>query len=240
MTDRLFLISIDAKILVVKNMEPIKIAIADDHALFREGLVGILNSFEEFNVTCEAGSGPELLQNIAVQLPDVILLDLKMPGMSGIEVTEQLKSQYPQIKVIILTMHHQDDFILHMLYLGVNAYLLKDTSSKELKEAIVATHERDYYFDEKVSKVMLQGLRKKHLHKPKLDSQIRLTPREEEVLELICREYTTSEMAEKLFVSQRTIESHRKNLLEKLGAKNTAGLVIRAISQGLFQPDALE
>lgn len=220
-------------------MGDIKIAIADDHALFREGLVGILNSFEDFDVICEVGSGNELLQYLHVQLPDVVLLDLKMPGMDGIQVTENLKSLHPSIKVIILTMHHQEDFILHMLNLGVNAYLLKDTSSKELREAITATHQRDYYFDDRVSKVMLQGLRKKHLHKPKLDIQTRLTPREEEVLELICREYTTPEIAEKLFVSQRTVESHRKNLLEKLGAKNTAGLVIKAISYGFFQPDTL-
>lgn len=156
--------------------------------------------------------------------------------MDGIQVTEVLKEQYPEIKVIILTMQHQEDFILHMLNLGVNAYLLKDTSSTELKKAILATYQRDYYFDERISKVMLQGLKKKHLHKPKLDDHARLTPREKEVIDLICREYTTPEIADKLFVSQRTIETHRKNLLEKLGAKNTAGLVIKAIMLGFFEP----
>ncbi len=220
-------------------MEPIKIAIADDHALFREGLVGILSSFEEFEVISEAGNGEALLAAISDHTPEVVLLDLKMPGMDGIQVTEVLKRQHPSIKVIILTMHHQEDFILHMLNLGVNAYLLKDTSSGELKEAILATHQRDYYFDERVSKVMLQGLKRKHLHKPKIDANTRLTPREEEVLDLICHENTTPEIAEKLFLSQRTVESHRKNLMEKLGAKNTAGLVIKAISHGLFHPESL-
>lgn len=220
-------------------MQPIKIAIADDHSLFREGLVSILSTYQAFEVIIEAGSGEALLEAIADTPPEVVLLDLKMPGMDGIRVTEILKKQFPSIKIIILTMHHQEDFILHMLNLGVNAYLLKDSSSEELKEAIIATHQRDYYFDNRVSKVMLQGLKRKHLHKPKLGTNTRLTPREEEVLQLICNEYTTPEIAEKLYLSQRTIESHRKNLLEKLGAKNTAGLVIKAISYDLFRPGGL-
>lgn len=222
-----------------EGIAPIKIAIADDHALFREGLTGILASSPDFEVICEAGSGDELLSAMEQQPADVVLLDLKMPGMDGIKVAELLKKQIPEMKIIILTMHHQEDFILHMLNLGVNAYLLKDTSSSELKTAILATHQRDYYFDDRVSKVMLQGLKKKHLHKPNLDNTIRLTPREEEVLALICREFTTPEIADKLFVSHRTVESHRKNLLEKLGAKNTAGLVIKAIMNGYFQLDTM-
>lgn len=220
-----------------EGMEPIKIAIADDHALFREGLKGILAASAYFEVICDVGSGDELLTAMEDQPADVVLLDLKMPGMDGIKVAELLKKQIPAMKIIILTMHHQEDFILHMLNLGVNAYLLKDTSSSELKTAILATHQRDYYFDDRVSKVMLKGLKKKHLHKPSLDNAIRLTPREEEVLELICQEYTTPEIAEKLFVSHRTVESHRKNLLEKLSAKNTAGLVIKAIMNGFYQLD---
>lgn len=215
--------------------QQINIAIADDHQLFREGIATIINFYPNLHVIYDVGNGEELLQKMTQELPDVVLLDLKMPKVDGMEAAERIKDLYPQVKIIVLTMHHQEDFIIHMLKIGVNAYLLKNTSSQEVKKAIESVYAKDYYFDENISQVMLKGLRKKHVIKPKLEANTRLTPREGEVLELICREYTTSEIAEKLFVSTRTVETHRKHLLEKLGAKNTAGLVIKAILYDLFQ-----
>lgn len=218
-------------------MDRIKIAIADDHQLFREGLITILSAVDQFEVLYDVDTGEKLIERVQENRPDIILLDLKMPDMDGIQVTEVLKARDPSIKIMILSMHHQEDFILHMLNLGVNAYLQKNTSSNTLRDAIFTTYANDYYFDDEVSKIMLHGLKKKQLHRPRLDGTGHLTPREVEILELICREYTTGEIASKLFLSQRTVETHRKNLLEKLGAKNTAGLVIRAIASNYVQID---
>jgi len=215
-------------------MQKIQVAVADDHQLFREGLSTIINFHPKFDIIIEANDGLDLIRKMENQPPDVVLLDLKMPKMDGIEAVEHIKVKHPAVKIIILTMHHQEDFIIHMLKLGVNAYLFKNTSSQEVCKAIEAVMLRDYYFDDHISQTMLRGLKKKNVSRPKMDDEVKLTPREVEILELICKEYTTSEIAGKLFISTRTVETHRKNLLEKLGVKNTVGLVVKAISQNIY------
>lgn len=214
----------------------IKIAIADDHTLFREGLAFIISKIKEFEVIIEAEDGLDLLAKLdkSNDKPDVILMDLKMPNLDGMETAGRVKHLYPEMKIIILTMMQQEDFILHMFDLGVNGYLVKNTSAIELKEAINSVVDKDHYFNDHVSEIMLKGLKKKRVQKPSLSNKAQLTPREYEVLEHICQEYTTSEIADKLFVSHRTIETYRKNLLEKIGAKNTAGLIVRSIKTGLI------
>ncbi len=214
----------------------INIAIADDHTLFREGLAFIISKIKGFEVILEAEDGLDLLNKLEQipELPDVILMDLKMPNLDGMETAERVKGLHPEVKIIILTMMQQEDFILHMFDLGVNGYLVKNTSATELKEAITSVIEKDHYFNDHVSEIMLKGLKKKRVQKPSLSNKAQLTPREFEVLELICQELTTGEIADKLFVSHRTIETYRKNLLEKIGAKNTAGLIVRSIKTGLI------
>lgn len=216
-------------------MNIIKIAIADDHQLFREGLAFIIQQQKEFELIAQAANGQELLQKIstASQLPDIILLDIKMPVMDGIACTQQIKQLYPHIKVIVLSMYDQEDFILHFLDLGASGYLLKNSSSQEVYKAIRQTNDTGFYFDDFVCKIMLNGLKKKKVSKPSLNDQVHVTPREQEVLDLILKEYTTNEIAKQLFVSVRTIETHRKNLLEKFEVKNTVGLVIKALALGL-------
>ena len=217
-------------------MKTIKIAIADDHQLFREGLAFIIQQHKEFELVIDAENGEDLLEKIkqTSNLPDVILMDIKMPQMDGMECTQKVKTLYPSIKIITLSMYDQEDFILHLLDLGVNGYLLKHSSAQEVKNAILTVLEKGYYFTDFVSQVMLSGLKKKKVFKPKTDENIQITPREKEILDLILKEYTTNEIADKLFISIRTVETHRKNLLEKFGAKNTAGLVIKALHLGLF------
>jgi DNA-binding NarL/FixJ family response regulator len=210
-------------------MEPIKIVIADDHMLFREGLRFILETNANFKVIAEVSNGAELLIELENELPDVILMDLKMPVVDGIEALRQIKAKYPAIRIIVLTMHLEESIILHLLDLGANGYLLKNTSSSEVSQAILSVVEKDYYFTEYITSVMLKGIKKQVRPSSTLDDSFALTKRELEVLKLICQEYTTTEIAEKLFISDRTVESHRKNLLEKLNAKNTAGLVIKAL-----------
>lgn len=214
----------------------VRVAIADDHALFREGIKMIVESRDNFKCILEADNGKALLEGIAKspKKPDVVLLDLKMPVMDGMETTKVLRAEYPTIKILILTMLDQDDYILHLLDLGANGYLLKNSSSAEVQKAIATVYERDYYFSEHVSQVMLSGLQKKRRPIPVLNATSRITEREQEVLRLMCDEMTTAEIAERLFVSVRTVETHRKHLMEKLGAKNTAGIIYRALKEGVL------
>lgn len=216
----------------------IHIAIADDHKLFREGLKMIIETAEaDLNLVTEAENGQMLLDNMAAlqTKPNVVLLDLKMPVKDGIETLKELKALYPDVLVLILTMIDQDDYILHLLDLGANGYLLKNSSADEVQQAITDTMTKGFYFNEHVSKVMLGGLRKKRKTTPSLSKSLQVTEREQEVLDLLCQEYTTAEIAEKLFVSTRTVETHRKNLMEKLGAKNTAGIIYKAVKEGLVE-----
>lgn len=215
----------------------IRIAIADDHKLFREGLKMIIETGEHLNLIGEAENGQQLLDAVQAmpEKPQVILLDLKMPVKDGIETLKVLKAEYPEIRVLILTMIDQDDYILHLLDLGANGYLLKNSSSDEVQTAIKTVVEKDFYFNEHVSKIMLNGLRKKRKTPQALDGSPDITEREKEVLDLLCKEQTTSEIAERLFVSVRTVETHRKHLMEKLGAKNTAGIIYRAVKEGLVE-----
>ena len=210
-------------------MKPIKIAIADDHQLFREGLRFILETNSSFRVIIDASNGLELINALESQTPDAILMDLKMPVLDGVETIKEIKLRYPAIKIIVLTMHHEEEYILQLLDLGANGYLLKNTSSQEVFTAIKNVITKDYYFTDYVTTVMLRRIKNQVKPTNLENGHPALTKREQEILKLICQEFTTSEIAEKLFISDRTVESHRKSLLEKLNSKNTAGLVFRAL-----------
>lgn len=216
-------------------MKKIKIAIVDDHQLFREGLAFIIQQQADFELLIDAKHGQDLLQQLEENLetPHIILMDIKMPVMDGMECTSKIKELYPTIKIISLSMYDQEDFVLHLLDIGVNGYLHKNSSTQEVCKAIRSTLEKDYYFDDFVSQIMLKGLKKKKYFKPKIDQEVQITSREREILDLIFKEYTTKEIAQQLFVSVRTIETHRKNLLDKFGVKNTVGLVVKALDLGL-------
>lgn len=217
------------------NKPDIRIAIADDHKLFREGLKMIIEMSDNLKLIAEAENGQLLMDSLhtLIEKPQVILLDLKMPVKDGIETLKELKVDYPKIGVLILTMIDQDDYILHLLDLGANGYLLKNSSSDEVQIAIKTVMEKDFYFNEHVSKVMLGGLRRKRKAPQAFEGGPNISEREKEVLNLLCKEHTASEIAEILFISVRTVETHRKHLMEKLGAKNTAGIIYRAMKEGL-------
>ncbi len=213
----------------------IKIAIVDDHHLFLEGIQSILGRIDGFEVALGVTSGQELLDRIEEQQVDIVLLDLEMEPLNGIEVFEQLHEKHPHIKVIILTMHSEPELISHLMKAGVNGYLLKDTGKAEFERAINKVYHDGHYFNENVSKAMLEALQNKSMaRKPQLGDHIYLTPRELEVLDLIAQECTTQEIADKLFLSPKTIEGHRKNLLGKFNVKNTAGLIIKAIEKKII------
>ena len=219
-------------------MNSIKIAITDDQQLFREGLTFIIQQHVDLEIVLEAAHGQDLLDQLeqAAVRPDVVLLDIKMPKMDGMECAKILKQRYPKIKIITLTVYDQEDYVLHLLDLGVNGYLRKLTSGKDVCKAIRTVMDKGYYFDDFVTQIMLSGLKRKRavVTKPKVDDEVNITPREQEVLSLILKEYTTQEIADQLFVSIRTVETHRKNLLNKFGVKNVVGLVIKALQMGEF------
>ena len=216
-------------------MQSIKVALVDDQTLFLKGLRLILEGYEEIEIIIEANSGAEFLSTLSEKVPDVVLLDLKMPGMDGIEVAERLKASHPEVKIILLTMHDDERFIQHVLAVGANGYLLKNEEPTVLRDAINKVLHQDYYLNDYVAKALFNNIKKQQPGQPKTPAHptLSLTPREKEILSLICKEMTTAEIAEQLFISKRTVEGHRQNLLDKTGVRNTAGLVIYALKNQL-------
>lgn len=214
-------------------MNDIKYIVADDHAIFRQGIKYSLEGFEHLHCAGEAGSGEELMEVLKNTTPDVILMDLKMPGMDGVAATKEVRSRYPGVKIIVLTMYDDEQYIMHMLDMGANAYLVKNTEPAEIAKAMSSVIENEYYFSDMVSKTMLKNLVQKRQLPVRFEKEISLNERETEILKLICKEYTTAEIAEKVFLSQRTVEGIRAGMLEKVGVRNTAGLVLYAARAGL-------
>ncbi|WP_271782563.1 response regulator transcription factor [Aquimarina algiphila] len=215
-------------------METIKLGLIDDHNLFREGIKSLLKKMLGITLVLEAVSGKDLLAQLNNVVPDVILLDLEMEDMNGVDATLKLQERYPDLKIIILTMHKEERMISYLMEVGANGYLLKDTNQEELETAIRSTYEKGFYFNSFVSEALLKGLKHKTTKPPAIGKDYHLTSRELEVLEGITHEFTTSEIAEQLFLSVRTIEGHRKNLMNKLGVKNTAGLIVKAVKEEII------
>lgn len=217
----------------------IHVAIADDQLLFRKGMMAIVDGFENIQITLEADNGRSLLDalQMADPLPNVVLLDLSMPELNGVETTKQIHKLYPNLKIIILSVYSEDRFVTHLMDLGVNAYLFKNVEPVEVERAIRDVVEKEFYFNEAFLTAMKNRM---SVRKPRrlLTEAIPtiLTARETEVLDLICKQRTAPEIADQLCLSIRTVDGHRANLLEKTGARNTAGLVIFAIKNGLLDP----
>jgi len=209
--------------------------IADDHKVFRQGLRYTLNSDSGLQCVGEAENGVELLKLLETVQPDVILLDMKMPEMDGMEATKAIKAQYPEVKIVVLTMYDDENFVLHMLDMGVNGYLIKNADPDEITKAMYAVYETDYYFNDMVSKLMLKSIVKKKGINQRTKENVQLNDKEKEILRLICMEHTNAEIAEKVFLSQRTVEGIRSTLLEKIGVRNTAGLVVYAVKNGIVE-----
>ena len=216
-------------------MPTIKYAIADDHKLFRKGLRLVLSDDPNLNCVGEAENGIHLLELLEKEKVDVILLDIKMPEMDGKEALKQIKAKGYDSRIIILTMHDDDTFILHMMEAGANGFLLKDTDPEEVKKAIYSVIESGHYFNNRVSNAMLKTLINKNTLKANFKNSIELSEKEKEVLQLICQELTAAEIAEKVFLSPRTVEGIRSTLLDKIGVRNTVGLVVYAIKHGIYE-----
>lgn len=219
-------------------MSKTSIAIVDDQHLFRQGLASLIKEVDDLILTIEAETGKELLDKLknAEALPDILLMDMKLPDINGSELNVILQKEYPALKVIVLSMYDQERFIYRMIEAGACGYLAKNCDKEELINAISTTMTSGFYFNNDTMKAMRNaGLYKNQSLRNINNIPIELTEREEEVLRLICSEYTNAEIALQLFLSIRTVEGHRNNLLAKTGCKNTAGLVVFAIRYGIFE-----
>jgi two-component system, NarL family, response regulator DegU len=214
-------------------MKQLKVYIADDHTLFRKAMVNLLRSFERVMDVKDAENGKELLTLIKYEVPDVVIVDLQMPVMDGAETSNQIIQKYPDLKIIILTMHDSNKFILHMMELGVHAFLLKNTEPDELEKAIYAVADKDFYHNELVASVLRKNVKDKKPGQRPVFQQAELTEREKEILLLICQELTMKEIGQRLFLSENTVRNHRVNIMEKVGVNNIVGLVKFAYDTGV-------
>src|SRR5688572_21141083 len=211
----------------------IKVAIADDYKIFRKGVILSLRTYTNLKFMLEAENGDELIKSIPGNEPDVILMDLRMPGKDGIETTKIISKQYPQIKIVILTMYDDEKFVYHLMENGAHGYLLKNAEPQEIRRAIMDVHEKGYYLNNFVNRILLKRSHAKQKIVPSLNSEITLTEKERDVLKFICMEFTAQEIAQKMQISARTVEAIKDRLMEKFGSKNTAGLVFFAVKNNL-------
>ncbi|MDN5205059.1 response regulator transcription factor [Fulvivirgaceae bacterium BMA10] len=208
-------------------MEPIRILVIDDHQMVREGIKSSLSNAGNIEIVDEAQNGQEAIDKLKEQTVDLVLIDISMDVMDGIEATKIITKQHPEVKVLALTMHDEESNIINMLQAGALGYILKTTGMKELMEAINTVSKGETYFTKEVSGTLMKQFMKKKVETSKSENKSveELTKREIEILKLIADEFTNQEIAEKLFISQRTVDTHRRNLIQKLNVKNTAGLV---------------
>jgi DNA-binding NarL/FixJ family response regulator len=220
-------------------MNQIKIAIADDQVLFREGLAALLQHIPDFELLFEAEHGAAMLEQLAAAevLPDIALLDIEMPVMDGVVLQQEMQQRFPQVKAIMLSVNASERLTARLIHNGASGYLLKNCGRTELETAIRTTYTSGFYLDARVLKAIQTASRGNTRGLTNVDGVfIELSEREREVLQLICQELTNAEIAEKLFISPRTAEGHRNNLLLKTGCRNTAGLVLFAIKHQIFEP----
>lgn len=214
---------------------PIKIVIADDHEIFRDGFKVMLRKQEDLQVIAEAENGRELLQVVEQHQPDVVITDIKMPLVDGIEATRAIKSRWPHIEVVALSMFDEENLVVDMLEAGAKGYLLKNTHKAEVVQAVKAVYKGDTYYCNATSTKLAQMIAKSHFNPYKNNKKPTFTEKEVEIIRLICQELSNKEIASQLNLSTRTIEGYREKILEKIDARNIAGLVIYAIKNNLYQ-----
>lgn len=214
-------------------MEVIKVAIADDHKIFRKGVILSLRPFTNIKFVQEAENGEDLLNGIAASAPDVVLMDLRMPLKDGIETTKAMSKLYPHIHVIVLSMYEDERFVYHLMENGAHGYLLKNAEPQEIRKAIMDVHEKGYYLNNFVNRILLKRSHAKQKTIPSLNNEITISDKEKDVLKYICMEFTAQEIAQKMDISPRTVEAIKDRLMERFGSKNTAGLVFFAVKNNL-------
>ncbi len=212
-------------------MEKIRIIITDDHQLFRNGLKILLNAYPEFEVTGEASNGEEFLKLISDTCVDVALMDINMPEMDGIEATRKALKICPELDIIALSMYGEEEYYYKMVDAGAKGFVLKDSDISEVKEAILTVKKGGSYFSQELLYHVIQKIK----HRENESKSANLSKREKEILLKICEGLSNQEIAENLFISKRTVDKHRANLLGKTSSKNTASLILFAIRHKLIE-----
>lgn len=212
-------------------MEKIRIALADDHQLFRNGLKILLGGYPEFEVVAEASNGTELLKVLENCPTDIVLMDINMPEMDGVEATSRISRQIPEVFVIALSMYGEEEYYYRMVEAGAKGFILKDSDISDVHDAIIAVHRGGNYFSQELLYHVIRRIKNRE-HEDKSSS---LSRREKEILLKICEGLSNHEIAEELFISKRTVDKHRANLLAKTGSKNTASLILYAIKNRLIE-----
>lgn len=215
----------------------IKVIIADDHEIFRDGLRLMISKNNNIKLLGEAANGAELVALVKEQQPHVVVTDIKMPMKDGIEATREIKNELPETGIIGFSMFDEDDLIIEMLEAGATGYLLKNADKEEVLEAIETVYHEESFYCKNTSKKLALMIAKSKFHPHIKKKKPEFNEKEIEVIQHICQELTNKEIAEKLFMSVRTVEGYRLRIQEKMNVKNTVGLVIYAIQHNLFVPD---
>lgn len=215
-------------------MDKIRILLADDHTLVRSGIATLLQGIKDFSIVGEAEDGEDAVQRTSELRPDVIVIDLSMPKLSGIEATKIIKERYPQTNVLVLTMHENEEYVYQIVKSGASGYVLKSAGRDELATAIRAAAKGQRFFSPKISLIMAEGYVKRAEGTPQSPKpDVPLTRREKEILTLVAAGKTNQQIADHLFISPRTVDTHRTNIMQKLGIHDLANLVRYAIEHGI-------
>ena len=213
----------------------ITIGIAEDQKIFRKGLILLLNNFKGMKVICEGESGKALIDMFCLEIPNVVIIDYSMPVMGGIETSKYIRTNFPETKIILLSMYDDEEFVESAIESGANGYLSKNDDLKELEIAIKSVIYNNYYLNDRLSKLFINRMMKKGKIEPKfVNEKIEFNDEEVRIIQLISQEYTNYEIADKLFKSVRTIEKYRSRMIEKVGAQNTIGLIMYAIKHKII------
>jgi DNA-binding NarL/FixJ family response regulator len=204
----------------------IKVSIADDHKIFRDGIRMALKNKEYLKILWEAEDGRDLMHKMQLKKPDVLLMDIRMPEVDGINAIPLLRKEYDDVRIIVLTMYDDQEMISKMMELGANAYLTKTTDPEEIYQAILTCMNEDYYFNEMVNKAVLSKLQTKRSVRQFYPNPIKFSEKEVRILKLLAEDKTTEEISKEVFLSPRTVETIRQNMKTKVGAKTIAGLIM--------------
>lgn len=213
--------------------DKIKVFIVDDHRMFRDGLKFILMQNKQIEIVAEASDGKEFLEKMEDVFPDIVLMDISMPGMDGVEASKQAMKLYPKLKIIVLSMFCEGEYYYKMINNGVKGFVLKESGANELFESIMSVYNGGNYFSKTLIQSVIENINSGKIS-TKTQNEVVLTKRESQVLQLICDGLTNTEIADKLFISVRTIEGHKAKLIHKTGAINTLGMIVYAIKNKLI------
>jgi DNA-binding NarL/FixJ family response regulator len=213
----------------------INLLIADDHEIFRDGLALMLSKQKHITLQGQAEDGKELIELVKVHQPDIVLTDIKMPRMDGIEATKLLSAQYPDVRIIALSMYDEENLIVEMLEAGAKGYLLKNADKQEILDAIDQVFEDHVFYCKHTSATLASLIVRSKFNPYRKKEAIVFTNREKEIIKLICLQNTAQEIGDKLFLSKRTVEGYRTKILEKMAVKNTAGVVVYALRHDLIK-----